>query len=170
MATCFLRQCRCKVIPHNGFVIPIFIGIALGCILGSIPISLPGIPQPVKLGLAGGPLIVSILISRFGPRFHIITYTTPSANLMIREIGISLFLACVGLEAGEGFVGRYILKLDYSTLTGVLSGACTNPPALAYASEQDCGSDKTSVAYATVYPLSMFLRVLAAQLMVLFFC
>ena len=199
MATCFLRQCRCKVIPHNGFVIPIFIGIALGCILGSIPISLPGIPQPVKLGLAGGPMIVSILISRFGPRFHIITYTTPSANLMIREIGISLFLACVGLEAGEGFVdtlvhgdgmkwimygalitvipvlaggfvGRYILKLDYSTLTGVLSGACTNPPALAYASEQDCGSDKTSVAYATVYPLSMFLRVLAAQLMVLFFC
>ena len=180
-------------------LIPIFMGIALGCILGSIPISLPGIPQPVKLGLAGGPLIVSILISRFGPKFHIITYTTPSANLMIREIGISLFLACVGLEAGEGFVdtlvhgdgmkwimygalitvipvlaggfiGRYFLKLDYSTLTGVLSGACTNPPALAYASEQDGGSDKTSVAYATVYPLSMFLRVLAAQLMVLFFC
>ena len=180
-------------------LIPIFIGIALGCILGSIPISLPGIPQPVKLGLAGGPLIVSILISRFGPRFHIITYTTPSANLMIREIGISLFLTCVGLEAGEGFVdtlvhgdgmkwimygalitvipvlaggfiGKYVLRLDYNTLTGVLSGACTNPPALAYASEQDCGSDKTSVAYATVYPLSMFLRVLAAQLMVLFFC
>ena len=180
-------------------LIPIFIGIALGCILGSIPISLPGIPQPVKLGLAGGPLIVSILISRFGPKFHIITYTTPSANLMIREIGISLFLACVGLEAGEGFIdtlvhgdgmkwilygalitavpvltggfiGKYVLKLDYNTLTGVLSGACTNPPALAYASEQDGGSDKTSVAYATVYPLSMFLRVLAAQLMVLFFC
>lgn len=180
-------------------LIPVFIGIALGCILGSIPISFPGIPQPVKLGLAGGPLIVSILISRFGPKFHIITYTTPSANLMIREIGISLFLACVGLEAGEGFmdtlihgdgmkwilygalitvipvfaggfIGRYVLKLDYSTLTGVLSGACTNPPALAYASEQDSESDKTSVAYATVYPLSMFLRVLAAQIMVLFFC
>ena len=180
-------------------LIPIFLGIALGCILGSIPISFPGIPQPVKLGLAGGPLIVSILISRFGPKFHIITYTTPSANLMIREIGISIFLACVGLEAGDGFIdtlvrgdgmkwilygalitvipvltggfiGRYVLKLDYSTLTGVLSGACTNPPALAYASEQDGGSDKTSVAYATVYPLSMFLRVLAAQLMVLFFC
>ena len=180
-------------------LIPIFLGIALGCILGSIPISFPGIPQPVKLGLAGGPLIISILISRFGPKFHIITYTTPSANLMIREIGISLFLACVGLEAGEGFidtlvygdgmkwilygalitvvpvlaggfVGRYILKLDLNTLTGVLSGFCTNPPALAYASEQDGGSDKTSVAYATVYPLSMFLRVLAAQIMVLFFC
>ena len=185
--------------PDQPNLIPIFIGIALGCILGSIPITFPGIPQPVKLGLAGGPLIVSILISRFGPKFHIITYTTPSANLMIREIGISLFLACVGLEAGEGFidtliygdgmkwvmygalitvvpvlaggfVGRCILKLDMNTLTGVLSGACTNPPALAYASEQDRDSDKTGVAYATVYPLSMFLRVLAAQLMVLFFC
>ena len=185
--------------PDQPNLIPIFMGIALGCILGSIPISFPGIPQPVKLGLAGGPLIVSILISRFGPKFHIITYTTPSANLMIREIGISLFLACVGLEAGEGFIdtlvhgdgmkwilygalitavpvltggfiGKYVLKLDYNTLTGVLSGACTNPPALAYASEQDRDSDKTGVAYATVYPLSMFLRVLAAQLMVLFFC
>ena len=192
----------CREVRYNSDqpnLIPIFIGIALGCILGSIPITFPGIPQPVKLGLAGGPLIVSILISRFGPKFHIITYTTPSANLMIREIGISLFLACVGLEAGEGFIdtlvhgdgmkwilygalitavpvltggfiGKYVLKLDYNTLTGVLSGACTNPPALAYASEQDGGSDKTSVAYATVYPLSMFLRVLAAQLMVLFFC
>ena len=185
--------------PDQPNLIPIFIGIALGCILGSIPITFPGIPQPVKLGLAGGPLIVSILISHFGPCFHVITYTTPSANLMIREIGISLFLACVGLEAGDGFVdtlihgdgmkwilygalitvipvlagglaGRYILKLDMNTLTGVLSGACTNPPALAYASEQDRDSDKTGVAYATVYPLSMFLRVLAAQLMVLFFC
>ena len=184
--------------PDQPNLIPIFIGIALGCILGSIPISFPGIPQPVKLGLAGGPLIVSILISRFGPKFHIITYTTPSANLMIREIGISLFLACVGLEAGEGFIdtlvhgdgmkwilygalitavpvltggfiGKYVLKLDYNTLTGVLSGACTNPPALAYASEQDRDSYKTGVSYATVYPLSMFLRVLAAQLMVLFF-
>ena len=183
--------------PDQPNLIPIFMGIALGCILGSIPISFPGIPQPVKLGLAGGPLIVSILISRFGPKFHIITYTTPSANLMIREIGISLFLACVGLEAGDGFVdtlihgdgmkwilygalitvipvlagglaGRYILKLDMNTLTGVLSGACTNPPALAYASEQDRDSDKTGVAYATVYPLSMFLRVLAAQMLILF--
>ena len=183
--------------PDQPNLIPIFIGIALGCILGSIPITFPGIPQPVKLGLAGGPLIVSILISHFGPRFHVITYTTPSANLMIREIGISLFLACVGLEAGDGFVdtlihgdgmkwilygalitvipvlagglaGRYILKLDMNTLTGVLSGACTNPPALAYASEQDRDSDKTGVAYATVYPLSMFLRVLAAQMLILF--
>ena len=105
---------------------------------------LPGIPQPVKLGLAGGPLIVSILISRFGPRLHIITYTTPSANLMIRQIGISLFLACVGLEAGDGFIDT-LVKLDYSTLIGVLAGSCTNPHAL-----------------------SMFLRVLAAQLLILF--
>lgn len=129
---------------------------------------LPGIPQPVKLGLAGGPLIVSILISRFGPRLHIITYTTPSANLMIREIGISLFLACVGLEAGDGFIGRYILKLDYSTLIGVLAGSCTNPPALFYASEQDGESGRSVIGYATVYPLSMFFRVLAAQLLILF--
>ncbi|MGM9736184.1 MAG: TrkA C-terminal domain-containing protein [Candidatus Cryptobacteroides sp.] len=177
-------------------LIPIFIGIALGCALGSIPIAFPGIPQPVKLGLAGGPLIVSILISHFGPRFKVVTYATTSANLMIREIGISLFLACVGLEAGDGFIetivhggglkwilygalitiipvvlggviGRFVLKLDYQTLIGVLSGSCTNPPALAYAGEQDRNSDAAAVGYATVYPLSMFLRVLAAQLMIL---
>ena len=190
----------CREVRYNSDqpnLIPIFIGIALGCILGSIPITFPGIPQPVKLGLAGGPLIVSILISRFGPRLHIITYTTPSANLMIREIGISLFLACVGLEAGDGFIdtlvhgdgvkwilygalitvipvltggfiGRYILKLDYSTLIGVLAGSCTNPPALSYASEQDGESGRSAIGYATVYPLSMFLRVLAAQLLILF--
>ncbi|MBR5300518.1 MAG: transporter [Bacteroidales bacterium] len=179
-------------------LIPIFVGIALGCILGSIPIMFPGIPQPVKLGLAGGPLIVSILISHFGPRFKVITYTTVSANLMIREIGIALFLACVGLEAGErfmdtiihgggliwifygamitiipvligGIIGRYVLKIDYSTLTGVLAGSCTNPPALAYAGEQEKDTENAAVGYATVYPLSMFLRVLAAQLLILLF-
>lgn len=179
-------------------LIPIFVGIALGCILGSIPIAFPGIPQPVKLGLAGGPLIVSILISHFGPRFKVITYTTTSANLMLREIGIALFLACVGLEAGEGFVdtivhggglswilygalitlipvilggvlGRYVFKVDYNTLIGVLSGACTNPPALAFASEQDRSTEAASVGYATVYPLTMFLRVLVAQLLILLF-
>lgn len=179
-------------------LIPIFVGIALGCILGSIPVMFPGIPQPVKLGLAGGPLIVSILISHFGSRFKVVTYTTTSANLMLREIGIALFLACVGLEAGDGFVdtivhgggyrwifygalitlvpvltggiiGRYVLKLDYSTLIGVLSGSCTNPPALAFANEQDRGSEAASVGYATVYPLTMFMRVLVAQLMILFF-
>ncbi len=176
-------------------LIPIFLGIALGCILGSIPFVFPGIPQPVKLGLAGGPLIVSILISRFGPQYKLITYTTMSANLMVREIGISLFLACVGLGAGEGFVdtiihgggyvwiaygaiitvvplfvagliGRYALKLNYYTLIGVLSGATTNPPALAYSNDQT-SCDAPSVGYATVYPLTMFLRVLTAQLLIL---
>lgn len=178
-------------------LIAIFAGIAAGCALGSIPIHIPGIPQPIKLGLAGGPLIVSILVSYFGPRLKVVTYTTTSANLMIREIGISLFLACVGLEAGTGFVdtivnkgglvwiaygaiitlvpillcsiiGKYLFKLKYNTLVGLLAGACTNPPALAFASEQDPNSDDAAVAYATVYPLTMFLRVLCAQLMMLF--
>ena len=176
-------------------LIPIFLGIALGCILGSLPFMFPGIPQPVKLGLAGGPLIVSILISRFGPQYKLITYTTMSANLMIREIGISLFLACVGLGAGKGFVdtiiheggyvwiaygaiitivpllvggliGRYAWKLNYYTLIGVLSGTNTNPPALAYSSELT-SCDAPAVGYATVYPLAMFLRVLTAQLLIL---
>ena len=174
---------------------PIFIGIALGCILGSIPFMFPGIPQPVKLGLAGGPLIVSILISRFGPQYKMITYTTMSANLMVREIGISLFLACVGLGAGKGFIetvvneggyvwigygaiitvipllitgliGRYGCKLNYYTLIGVLSGANTNPPALAYSNDLT-SCDAPAVGYATVYPLAMFLRVLTAQLLIL---
>ncbi len=176
-------------------LIPIFLGIAFGCILGSLPFAFPGIPQPVKLGLAGGPLIVSILISRFGPQYKLITYTTMSANLMIREIGISLFLACVGLGAGKGFVdtiiyeggyvwiaygaiitivplliggliGRYAWKLNYYTLIGVLSGTNTNPPALAYSSELT-SCDAPAVGYATVYPLAMFLRVLTAQLLIL---
>ena len=176
-------------------LIPIFIGIALGCILGSIPFMLPGIPQPLKLGLAGGPLIISILISRFGPHYKLITYTTMSANLMVREIGISLFLACVGLGAGKGFIetivneggyvwigygaiitifpllltgliGRYGCKLNYYTLIGILSGANTNPPALAYSNEQP-SCDAPAVGYATVYPLAMFLRVLSAQLLIL---
>ena len=176
-------------------LIPIFIGIALGCILGSMPFMFPGIPQPVKLGLAGGPLIVSILISRFGPQYKMITYTTMSANLMVREIGISLFLACVGLGAGKGFIetvvneggyvwigygaiitvipllitgliGRYGCKLNYYTLIGVLSGANTNPPALAYSNDLT-SCDAPAVGYATVYPLAMFLRVLTAQLLIL---
>lgn len=178
-------------------LIPIFLGIALGCILGSISWVIPGIPQPVKLGLAGGPLIVSILISHFGPRYKMITYTTMSANLMIREIGISLFLACVGLGAGKGFIetivyeggyvwigygaiitlvplllmgfiGRHVCKLNYYTLIGVLSGANTNPPALAFANEQTA-CDAPAVGYATVYPFAMFLRVLTAQLLILMF-
>ena len=176
-------------------LIPIFLGIALGCILGSTPFVFPGIPQPVKLGLAGGPLIVSILISRFGPQYKMITYTTMSANLMLREIGISLFLACVGLGAGKGFVetviydggyvwvgygviitivplliaglvGRYVFKLNYYTLIGVLGGSTTNPPALAYSNDLT-SCDAPAVGYATVYPLTMFLRVLSAQILIL---
>ena len=176
-------------------LIPIFLGIALGCILGSTPFVFPGIPQPVKLGLAGGPLIVSILISRFGTQYKMITYTTMSANLMLREIGISLFLACVGLGAGKGFVetviydggyvwvgygviitivplliaglvGRYVFKLNYYTLIGVLGGSTTNPPALAYSNDLT-SCDAPAVGYATVYPLTMFLRVLTAQILIL---
>ncbi len=176
-------------------LIPIFLGIALGCILGSTPFVFPGIPQPVKLGLAGGPLFVSILISRFGPQYKMITYTTMSANLMLREIGISLFLACVGLGAGKGFVetviydggyvwvgygviitivplliaglvGRYVFKLNYYTLIGVLGGSTTNPPALAYSNDLT-SCDAPAVGYATVYPLTMFLRVLTAQILIL---
>ncbi len=177
-------------------LVSIFIGIALGVLLGSIPFMIPGIPQPVKLGLAGGPLIVSILVSKFGPRFKMVTYTTMSANLMLREIGISLFLACVGLEAGKGFietivnggymwvgygfiitvlpllivgtVGRLVFKLNYFTLMGALSGSMTNSPALAFASST-AGNDAPAVSYATVYPLTMFLRVVTAQILMLLF-
>ncbi|MGI6074130.1 MAG: putative transporter [Fermentimonas sp.] len=176
-------------------LITIFIGIALGVLVGSIPILFPGIPQPVKLGLAGGPLIVAILISRFGHKFHLITYTTMSANLMLREIGIAIFLACVGLEAGGNFVetivnggymwigygviitvvpiliigiiGRKVCKLNYFTLMGLISGSMTDPPALAY-SNTTAGNDVPAVSYATVYPLTMFLRVISAQLIILF--
>ena len=178
-------------------LITIFVGIALGIVLGSIPISFPGIPQPVKLGLAGGPLVVAILISRFGYHYKLITYTTQSANLMLREIGITLFLACVGISAGDGFVdtivnnggfawigygfiitfvplmiigciGRYFCKVNYFTLMGLIAGSTTDPPALAY-SNATAGNDAPSVGYATVYPLTMFLRVLTAQLLILFF-
>ena len=178
-------------------LITIFIGIALGIVLGSIPIPFPGIPQPVKLGLAGGPLIVAILISRFGYKYKLVTYTTQSANLMLREIGITLFLACVGISAGDGFVdtivnnggfawigygfiittvplliigciGRYFCKVNYFTLMGLIAGSTTDPPALAY-SNATAGNDAPSVGYATVYPLTMFLRVLTAQLLILFF-
>ncbi len=173
---------------------PIFVGIVLGVILGSIPFVFPGIPQPVKLGLAGGPLIVAILISRFGPKYKLVTYTTMSANLMLREVGIALFLACVGLGAGGTFIdtivgggykwigygvlitlipllaagifGRKVMKLNYLTLSGLLAGSMTDPPALAHAAEM-AGNDIPAVGYATVYPLTMFLRVLCAQLMIL---
>ncbi len=176
-------------------LIPIFIGIFLGVFLGSVPFVFPGIPQPVKLGLAGGPLIVSILISKFGPHFRLVTYTTMSANLMLREVGIALFLASVGLGAGEGFVdtvvygggyrwiaygviitivpillvglfARKICRMNYFTIMGLIAGSTTDPPALAY-SNGVAGNDMPSVSYATVYPLTMFLRVLTAQMLVL---
>ncbi len=174
----------------------IFIGIGLGMLLGSIPFVFPGIPQPVKLGLAGGPLIVAILLSRFGYKLKLVTYTTQSANLMLREVGITLFLACVGLGAGEkfvetvvdggyvwigygflitiiplmtiGIIGRYFFKLNYLTLMGLIAGSTTDPPALAY-SNATAGNDAPSVSYATVYPLTMFMRVLTAQLLILLF-
>ncbi|MBQ6690558.1 MAG: putative transporter [Rikenellaceae bacterium] len=177
-------------------LISIFLGIFLGVLVGSIPIAIPGMPQAVKLGLAGGPLIVAILISRFGAHYHLVTYTTMSANLMLREVGISLFLAAVGISAGEGFIdtvvnqggymwvlygiiitmlpillvgifARKVFKLNYFTLMGVVAGSMTNPPALAY-SNATAGNDVPAVSYATVYPFMMFLRVLTAQLFVLF--
>ncbi len=176
-------------------LIPIFLGIFLGVLLGSIPIVVPGIPQPIKFGLAGGPLIVAILIAHFGPKYKLVTYTTMSANMMLREIGISLFLAAVGIGAGEGFVnailtggymwiiygfiitiipitiaafvGRKVLKLDYFSLSGLICGSQTNPIALAFMNNSFSVS-QTAVVYATVYPLVMFLRVLMAQVLILF--
>lgn len=181
-----------KKLDHPN-LITIFVGIALGVLLGSIP--LLNVPQPVKLGLAGGPLILAILIGRFGTRFHLVTYTTMSANLMLREVGIALFLACVGLGAGEGFIdaimdggykwigygaiitilpllivgifARLVLKMNYYTLMGMLSGSMTDPPALAYANGV-AGNDMPAVGYSTVYPVVMFLRVLTAQIFILF--
>lgn len=175
-------------------LIPIFVGMFLGVLLGSIPIAFPGVPQAVKLGLAGGPLIVAILLAKYGPKYKMITFTTNSANMMIREIGISLFLAAVGLGAGEGFVdaianggywwilfgfaitvlpllivgiiGRKAMKMDYFSLMGLMSGAMTDPPALAYANTV-ATNDRAAVAYATVYPLTMFLRIFTAQILAL---
>lgn len=175
-------------------LIPIFVGIFLGIIIGSIPIRFPGIPMPVKLGLAGGPLVVAILIGRFGPFYKMVTYTTTSANLMLREVGICLFLAAVGLDAGGhfvetitnggymwvlfgiaitlipllivGIIARGILKINYLTIAGMIAGSTTDPPALAY-SNSLCDSNQASVAYATVYPLTMFLRILTSQLLIL---
>jgi len=175
----------------------LFFGIVLGVTLGSLPIMLPGLSQPFKLGLAGGSLIVAILMGAFGTKWRLVTYTTTSANLMIREIGIALFLAAVGFGAGKSFIptlvgggyvwigygvlitllplliigtiGRKWLKLDYFTLMGLIAGSTTDPPALAYATSQSSFNDRAAVAYSTVYPLTMFLRVLTGQLMILLF-
>jgi len=175
----------------------IFIGMVLGLVLGSIPIVIPGISMPVKLGLAGGPMIVGILLGRFGPRLHLVTFTTSSANLMLRGIGLSLYLACLGLEAGAGFfetimradglawIGMGFIitiipvlimaawavrknRIDFGSACGMACGAMANPMALNYANETLPG-DNAAVAYATVYPLGMFARVLIAQILVLAF-
>ncbi len=176
-------------------LIPIFLGIALGCVLANIPFYLPGIDQPLKLGLTGGPLIVAILMGYFGPKYKLITYNTISANLMVREIGICIFLACVGLGCGKDFVqtvinaegltwigygaiitilpiliggliGRFVFHLNFYTLLGVLAGANTNPPALNYANGTTA-SDAPTVAYSMVYPFSMFLRIITIQIIIL---
>ena len=175
----------------------IFVGIIFGIILGSLPVEIPGIPMPLKLGIAGGPLIVAILIGRYGYKIHLVTYTTTSANMMLREIGLVLFLASVGIKAGAdfldtilqgdgvkyiftgflitvipiiimGFITRVKFKFNYFTIMGMISGTYTDPPALAYANAT-CSKDAPSIGYSTVYPLSMFLRIFLAQLIVLLF-
>ena len=176
-------------------IVTIFVGIFLGILFGSLPIAFPGIPTPVKLGLAGGPLIVAILMGRFGYKLKLVTYTTMSANLMLREIGIALFLASVGVKAGANFVqtvvegdgllyvgcgflitvipllvmgviARMRYKMNYFMLMGLMAGSTTDPPALAYAN-QTANNNAPAVGYSTVYPVTMFLRILTAQLLIL---
>ena len=176
----------------------IFVGIFLGLIFGSLPIAIPGMPVPLKLGLAGGPLIIAILIGRYGYKIKLVTYTSTSANMMLREIGLVLFLASVGIKAGASFfetvvqgdgllyvltgflitvvpilivgpIARLKFKFNYFTIAGMLAGTYTDPPALAYANSI-CSKDAPALGYSTVYPLAMFLRILTAQLVVLFFC
>ena len=176
----------------------IFVGIFLGLIFGSFPLAIPGMPVPVKLGLAGGPLIIAILIGRYGYKIHLVTYTTTSANMMLREIGLVLFLASVGIKAGAGFfetvidgdgllyvltgflitiipiliigpIARVKFKFNYFTIAGMIAGTYTDPPALAY-SNSICSKEAPALGYSTVYPLSMFLRIFTAQIVVLFFC
>jgi aspT/yidE/ybjL antiporter duplication domain len=186
-----------KLLNHPNFA-TIFIGILVGILFGSLPIAIPNMPVPLKLGLAGGPLIIAILIGRFGHRMHLITYTTTSANMMLREFGLALFLASVGIKAGHGFwdtvvqgdglkyvytgflitiipilligfIARKRYKFNYFTIMGMIAGSYTDPPALAYANSV-CVGEAPAIGYSTVYPLTMFLRILTAQLIVLFFC
>lgn len=176
----------------------IFVGVFIGILFGSIPVAIPGIPVPIKLGIAGGPLIIAILIGRYGYKVHLVTYTTTSANMMLREIGLMLFLASVGIKAGDGFletviqgdgvkyvytgflitiipiliigiIARKKYKFNYFTIMGMIAGTYTDPPALAYANSI-CSKEAPSIGYSIVYPLSMFLRIFTAQIIVLFFC
>lgn len=176
----------------------IFVGVFIGILFGSIPVAIPGIPVPIKLGIAGGPLIIAILIGHYGYKVHLVTYTTTSANMMLREIGLMLFLASVGIKAGDGFletviqgdgvkyvytgflitiipiliigiIARKKYKFNYFTIMGMIAGTYTDPPALAYANSI-CSKEAPSIGYSTVYPLSMFLRIFTAQIIVLFFC
>lgn len=178
-------------------LITMFIGIFLGILVGSIPMQFPGMSVPMKLGLAGGPLVVAILISAYGTRFHLVTYTNSSANLLLREIGICLFLASVGIAAGKdfaatvfnlrgatwvgygflitfipllvvGMIARGKYKINYLSIIGMMSGGYTDPPALAYANKV-ANNDSPAVAYSTVYPLTMFMRVIVAQVLILCF-
>ena len=178
-------------------LVAVFVGIVLGLALGAIPFAVPGVSVPVKLGLAGGPIIVGILIGTFGPRLHMVTYTTRSANLMLRALGLSMYLACLGLDAGAhffdtifrpegllwigvgfgmtiipvllvGIIAFKFMKIDFGSVSGMLCGSMANPMALNYANDTIPG-DNPSVSYATVYPLSMFLRVIIAQIILLFF-
>ena len=176
----------------------IFVGIILGIIFGSLPVAIPGMPVPLRLGIAGGPLIIAILIGRYGYKIHLVTYTTTSANMMLREIGLVLFLASVGIKAGANFfetvvegdgllyvltgflitvipilivgpIARIRYKFNYFTIMGMIAGTYTDPPALAYANSV-CSKEAPAIGYSTVYPLSMFLRIFTAQIVVLFFC
>jgi AspT/YidE/YbjL antiporter-like protein len=179
-------------------LVSVFIGLTIGLILGSIPIMIPGVSMPVKLGLAGGPIIVGILMGTFGPRLHMVTYVTRSANLMLRALGLSLYLACLGIDAGSdffdivirpegmawigigfvitivpvlivGFIASRIMKMDYATVGGMLCGRMANPMALNYANDV-VGNDAPAVAYTTVYPLSMFVRVIIVQVLLICMC
>lgn len=182
---------------NNPNLIPIFLGIMLGCIFANIPFFIPGIDENLRLGLTGGPLVVAILVGYFGPKYNLVTYNTISANLMLREIGICIFLACVGLGTGEqfmqtvmsesgmtwigygvaitmipillgGIIGKYLFHINYYTLLGVLAGANTNPSALAYVRDQT-SADAPTVGYANVYPFAMFLRIVTIQILIFVF-
>lgn len=175
----------------------IFLGMILGLALGTIPITLPGMDSPIRLGIAGGPIIMGILVGTFAPRFHMVSYTTRSASLMLRKLGLSLYLACIGLEAGKDFLDTVIRpeglmwvglgflltvlpiiiiaiialrtkKYDFGTICGILCGAMANPMALVYANDTTKG-ETSNISYATVYPLGMFIRVIIAQVLVMFF-